>query len=120
MNPPAYPIPARLNLCLSAFVVLACTALLWSSGQVQSWWAVAGIAMAYGLMMNTGYALCHEAEHDILHPNRTVNDVAGMIVTLFFPASFQLRRQGHLGHHLRWNHRGAGDGETKRGQIKRP
>ena len=54
MNPPAYPIPARLNLCLSAFVVLACTALLWSSGQVQSWWAVAGIAMAYGLMMNTG------------------------------------------------------------------
>ena len=101
MNPPAYPIPARLNLCLSAFVVLACTALLWASGQVQSWWAVAGIAVAYGLVMNTGYALCHEAEHDILHPNRTVNDVAGMIVTLFFPASFQLRRQGHLGHHLR-------------------
>src|SRR5580658_8819482 len=51
--------------------------------------------------MNMGYALCHEAEHDIFHPNKTVNDFAGMIITLFFPASFQLRRQGHIGHHLR-------------------
>jgi fatty acid desaturase len=101
MNPPAYPIPGRLNLCLAAFVVLACAALLWASGQVHSWWAVAGIAVVYGFVMNTGYALCHEAEHDILHPNKTVNDIGGMIVTLFFPASFQLRRQGHLGHHLR-------------------
>jgi fatty acid desaturase len=68
---------------------------------VQSWWAVAGIAVVYGFVMNTGYALCHEAEHDILHPNKMVNDIGGMIVTLYFPASFQLRRQGHLGHHLR-------------------
>jgi fatty acid desaturase len=101
MNPPAYPIPGRLNLCLATMVVLVCTALLWASGQVHSWWAVAGLAVAYGLVMTTGYALCHEAEHDILHPHKTVNDLTGMIVTLFFPASFQLRRQGHLGHHLR-------------------
>jgi hypothetical protein len=65
MNPPAYPIPARLNLCLSAFVVLACIALLWASGQVQSWWAVAGIAVVYGFVMNTGY--CRKAGGDVQH-----------------------------------------------------
>jgi fatty acid desaturase len=96
-----YPIPGRLNICLALLVVSLCTTLLWASGQVQSWWAVALIAVIYGFVMNTGYALCHEAEHDIFHPNKTVNDVGGTIVTLFFPASFQLRRQGHLGHHLR-------------------
>lgn len=101
MKSEPYPIPGRLNLWLSAMVMLACGALLWASGQVQSWWAVLAIAFAYGLVMNTGYALCHEAEHDILHPNKAINDVTGILVTLFFPASFHLRRQGHIGHHLR-------------------
>jgi len=101
MTTPNYPIPGRLNLCLASLVVLICATLLWASGQVQSWWAVALIAVVYGFVMNTGYALCHEAEHDILHPNQRVNDISGTIVTLFFPASFQLRRQGHMGHHLR-------------------
>jgi len=77
MTPPQYPIPGRLNLFLALLAVI------------------------YGLVMNTGYALCHEAEHDIFHPRPAINDLAGTIVTLYFPASFQLRRQGHLGHHLR-------------------
>jgi fatty acid desaturase len=101
MNSENYPIPGRLNLCLSVAVMFGCAALLWASSQVHSWWAVLGIAVVYGFVMNTGYALCHEAEHDLLHANRTVNDVAGILVTLFFPASYHLRRQGHIGHHLR-------------------
>jgi len=101
MNAPHYPIPGRLNLCLAAGVVAASATLLWTSSQVHSWWWVALIAAIYAFVMNTGYALCHEAEHDIFHPNKTVNDVAGTVITLFFPASFQLRRQGHMGHHLR-------------------
>src|SRR5258707_8979614 len=101
MSTKAYPIPGGLNLSLAALVVSLCTILLWSSGQVTTWWGVAPLALAYGLVMNTGFALCHEAEHDIFHTNPTVNNAAGMIVTLFFPASFQLRRQGHIGHHLR-------------------
>jgi len=101
MNTKSYPIPGRLNICLALFVVLSCATLLWASGQVHGWWAVALLAVIYGFVMNTGYALCHEAEHDIFHSNKTTNDVWGTIVTLFFPASFQLRRQGHIGHHLR-------------------
>ena len=101
MTPPNYPIPARLNICLALLVAALCVTLLWASGQVHSWWAVASIAVIYGFVMNTGYALGHEAEHDIFHPNKMVNDVGGSIISLFFPASFQLRRQGHVGHHLR-------------------
>jgi len=96
-----YPIPARLNICLAILVVSLCTALLWASGQVRSWAGVLWLAAAYSLVMNTGYALCHEAEHDIFHPNPAINNIAGILMTLFFPASFHLRRTGHLGHHLR-------------------
>jgi len=101
MSTKHYPIPGRLNIALAALVVSLCLLLLWASGRVQDRWLLALLALAYGLVMNTGYALCHEAEHDIFHPNKTVNDTAGMVVTLFFPASFHLRRQGHIGHHLR-------------------
>jgi len=101
MSAKNYPIPARLNIFLAVLVVASCASLLWASSRVQSVWGVALLTLAYGFAMNTGYALCHEAEHDIFHPNKKANDAAGTIVTLFFPASFQLRRQGHLGHHLR-------------------
>lgn len=101
MNAPGHPIPGRLNLCLAALVAGLCLVLLWAAGQVSSGWGIALLALAYGAVMNTGYALAHEAEHDLFHPNRTINNLGGTIVTLFFPASFQLRRQGHIGHHLR-------------------
>jgi fatty acid desaturase len=101
MNSKKFPIPANLNIGLATLVVVACLTLLWASGQVRNWWALGLLSAAYAFVMTTGYALCHEAEHDILHPKKAVNDVAGMIVSLFFPASFQLRRQGHIGHHLR-------------------
>jgi fatty acid desaturase len=101
MSAKSHPVPGLLNICLAMLVVSVCLTLLWASGRVENWGEVCLLAVAYGFAMNTGYALCHEAEHDIFHPNRTVNDGAGMIVTLLFPASFHLRRQGHIGHHLR-------------------
>jgi fatty acid desaturase len=101
MNIEHHAIPGRLNLCLAFVVVSLCTILLWASGQVHHWWGLALLSLAYGFTMNTGYALCHEAEHDIFHTSQTVNDLGGAMISLFFPASFQLRRQGHLGHHLR-------------------
>ena len=96
-----YPIPARLNILLAVLVAVLCTTLLWASGQTHHWWALALLAVAYGFAMNTGYALCHEAEHDMFHPNEKINDLFGSLITIFFPGSFQLRRQGHIGHHLR-------------------
>ena len=59
------------------------------------------LSLAYGVTMNSGYAMLHEAEHNLLHPNPRVNQTVGTILALFFPAPFHLIRQGHIGHHIR-------------------
>ncbi len=59
------------------------------------------LAIAYALLMNSAYAMLHEAEHGLLHGNRRINDTVGAMLALFFPAPFHLLRQGHIGHHLR-------------------
>ncbi|HLX06365.1 MAG TPA: fatty acid desaturase [Thermoanaerobaculia bacterium] len=101
MSRSAFPIPARLNLGIAAVqLVLLCT-ILWAAGQVHGWGWVALLALAYGVTMNSGYAMLHEAEHNLLHPNPVINQTVGAVLALFFPAPFHLIRQGHLGHHIR-------------------
>jgi fatty acid desaturase len=95
------PIPARLNLAVAAVQLVALCALLWAAGRVHDWAGVALLSLAYGVVMNSGYAMLHEAEHNLLHPNRFVNQTVGAILALFFPAPFHLIRQGHIGHHIR-------------------
>jgi fatty acid desaturase len=94
-------IPARLNLGIAAVQLALLCLILWAAGRVHSWSAVAALSLAYGIVMNSAYAMLHEAEHNLLHPNRTVNQVVGTILALFFPAPFHLIRQGHIGHHIR-------------------
>jgi len=96
-----YPVPGRLNLLIAVLQLAALLALLWASGQVTFGWGLLLVALGYGLIMNSAYAMLHEAEHGMLHPNRMVNETVGAILALFFPAPFHLLRQGHLGHHLR-------------------
>ena len=101
MNPARYPIPAKLNLCIAAIQLLALSSILWGAGQVHHWWALALLSLAYGVMMNSGYAMLHEGEHNMLHPNPRINQTVGTLLSLFFPAPFHLIRQGHIGHHIR-------------------
>lgn len=94
-------IPYRANLCITAVLLLSLLGLIVSLSFIQSWWAIALICIGYALVMNASYAMLHEAEHRILHPNLKINDLAGVILALFFPAPFHLIRQGHIGHHMR-------------------
>lgn len=64
------------------------------------WWLVL-LCLGFALVMNSVYSIIHEAEHAMLFSNRRINDVAGTMMALLFPAPFHLIRQGHLGHHLR-------------------
>jgi len=96
-----YPIPGNVNLAVTGLQIAALLSLLWLAGKVNLGWGLLLISLGYGLVMNSGYAMMHEAEHNILHPNRLINNAAGVILGLFFPAPFHLLRQGHLGHHLR-------------------
>jgi hypothetical protein len=56
-----YPIPAPLNLALSAATLVTLVTILSSAGRVHSAWSLLGLAVCYGLMMNMGYALAHES-----------------------------------------------------------
>ena len=96
-----YLIPGRLNLWIAATQLASMLGLMWGAAHVTAWWAVALLALGYGVVMNSAYAMLHEAEHGILHPNRRLNDITGTVLALFFPAPFHLIRQGHIGHHIR-------------------
>ena len=97
----SFRIPARLNLGIAVAQLAAMLGLLWAAGRVAQWWPVALLALGYGVVMNSAYALLHEAEHGMLHPQRGINDAVGTVLALFFPAPFHLIRQGHIGHHIR-------------------
>jgi len=98
---PDFPLPSRLNLTIATLQALALLTLLAAAGAITSGVALAGLAIGYALLMNSAYAMLHEAEHGLLHTNRRLNDFTGAILALFFPAPFHLLRQGHIGHHLR-------------------
>lgn len=96
-----YPIPVRLNLAIFAGLVIVLPLLLIAGGRTDDPFALLGLALVYGVLMNTNYSVFHEATHDVFHPDPRLNHLAGTVMMLFFPASYELFRQGHLGHHLR-------------------
>src|ERR1043165_2099078 len=83
MTGKAYPLPERLDLLMSATVCLTCATALILAGRVESFWALAGLAACYAVVMNTGYAIIHEAEHDLLHPDKKLNHMVGALVSIF-------------------------------------
>jgi fatty acid desaturase len=96
-----HPIPAVTNALILAGQLLALGACFVAAASIEGAWAIAGLALAFGLLMNSVYSVVHEAEHAMLFPNRRANEAAGIVMALFFPAPFHLLRQGHIGHHLR-------------------
>jgi len=98
---PAHPIPWRLNLVIVAVQVAGFAVCCVAAARVESWWGLALLALAFGVLGNAIYSIVHEAEHNLLLPDRRWNDFLGATMALLFPAPFHLIRQGHLGHHLR-------------------
>jgi fatty acid desaturase len=94
-------IPAKLNLGIIIGQLIAIAACCYAAARIRSGWSLAGLALVFGIVMNSVYSIIHEAEHAILFPNRRWNNFAGAFMALFFPAPFHLIRQGHLGHHFR-------------------
>jgi fatty acid desaturase len=94
-------IPGRLNFAIMVAQLVAIAVCVLAAARVESGWALAALAVIFGLVMNSVYSIIHEAEHAMLFSDRRWNDIAGGFMSLFFPAPFHLIRQGHLGHHLR-------------------
>jgi fatty acid desaturase len=95
------PIPNLLNALILIAQLVALAGCFFVASKLPGIWPVVGLAVVFGLLMNSVYSIIHEAEHAILFANRRINDAAGIVMALFFPAPFHLLRQGHIGHHLR-------------------
>lgn len=101
MKSRTYRIPGGTNLVIACVQLAVLPSILWAAGQEVPWWGLLLLSLAYGIAMNSAYAMLHEAEHNLLHPNPTLNQTMGSLLALFFPAPFHLIRQGHIGHHIR-------------------
>jgi fatty acid desaturase len=97
----AAKIPVRLNVVIIVVQLAAIACCCAVAARVHNGWELAGLALVFGVVMNSVYSIIHEAEHAMLFPDRRWNDAAGAVTALFFPAPFHLIRQGHLGHHFR-------------------
>lgn len=93
-----YRIPSTLNLVLAAAVFCLAIALLWLASR-STLPALLALGVAYAFVMLTGYALLHEASHDLLHPKRPVNDSVGAVLGWLFPIAFTLLKVTHVVHH---------------------
>ncbi|NLH83261.1 MAG: fatty acid desaturase [Phyllobacteriaceae bacterium] len=97
----AHPIPGRLNLAILAAASLASLGALAVAVRAEAWWVTALAALAFSFTNNTIFSLHHEAVHGILHPDRRLNEAAGVVCAAFFPTIFAVQRVSHLGHHNR-------------------
>ena len=94
-------LPVRANLAIAIAALAANIALLWAASHAGTWWGVALAAFGFSFTNNTVFSLQHEAVHGHFHPNRRVNDDAGVLFAAFFPTIFAVQRISHLGHHRR-------------------
>lgn len=94
-----YPIPASLNLALCVAQIGGSAGILIWASHTASLWQVILAALLFSYLMQMGFSLLHEAEHNKLHPNRTVNDGFGFVLAAMFPGSYQLMKVAHLNHH---------------------
>ena len=101
MESSKYPIPTGLNLANIVMQLAAAAAILWGGSLATQWWQVGLLSCGFAIVGNSIYAIVHEAEHGLLHPDHRVNELLGAGMALLFPAPYHLIRQGHLGHHRR-------------------
>ena len=94
-------IPALANAGIIVAQLAAIGACVTLAARPLSAWGLLALAAGFGIVMNSVYAIIHEADHGMLFEDRRLNDAGGVLMSLFFPAPFHLLRQGHLGHHLR-------------------
>jgi fatty acid desaturase len=97
----AHRIPSAANAILIMFQLALIASCVYGAATLTNWWAITGVALGFGILMNSVYSIIHESEHRMLFETPWINDAAGIVMALFFPAPFHLLRQGHIGHHLR-------------------
>ena len=94
-------IPVWLNIGIGTAATAVAIGCLWLAGHAPHWSVLVGAACVFSFANNTIFSLLHECVHGSFHPNRGVNDGAGMLFAAFFPTAFTIQRVSHFGHHRR-------------------
>jgi fatty acid desaturase len=94
-------IPLRLNLVIAVAAITVAVTCLWSAAHAPHWTILALAALVFSFANNTIFSLQHECVHGTFHPNRRVNELAGVLFAAFFPTAFAIQRISHFGHHRR-------------------
>src|SRR5262245_16309996 len=84
----AAPIPSRLNLAIAVAAIAVAVACLWCAAHAPHWSILALAAFLFSFANNTIFSLQHECVHGMFHPNRRVNEIAGVLFAAFFPTAF--------------------------------
>jgi fatty acid desaturase len=95
------PIAAKLNVAIAAVAIAVAIACLWLASHAPHWTVLVGAAVVFSFANNTVFSLLHECVHGSFHPNRRVNECAGVLFAAFFPTAFTIQRISHFGHHRR-------------------
>ena len=95
------PIPATLNLVITAVAAFDALACLWLASHAPHWSLLVLAAIAFSFVNNTIFSLLHESVHGLYHPNSKINEVTGPLLAAFFPTSFTILPTSHFGHHER-------------------
>ncbi len=92
------PVPEGTNLALAGLVLVTALAMLWLGSRLPLPGTLA-VGFLFSFLLLTNYALLHEATHDMLHSNRRINWLAGMVLGWLFPVSFTVLHVTHIVHH---------------------
>jgi fatty acid desaturase len=94
-----HPIPTTLNVCGVVVCSALCLGLLYAASHASSLGEVLACAVVFAIALVPLYSLIHEAEHEMLVPNRRWNDLLGRWLCVLFIVSFAFLRHCHLRHH---------------------
>ena len=94
-----FSIPNRLNIVLTVLVIVLSVWCLYYTANTDSVAGMIFVAILFSFVMQTGFSLLHEAEHNKLHRSQRVNDILGFLLATLFPASYRLLKEAHLNHH---------------------
>ncbi len=86
--------PGALLCWRQCFPVFLVAALAYAARPLWGW-----LLLPLALLTNPFWSLIHEAIHDLLHPNKSVNLILGRLLAIMFGAPFRILRLSHLLHH---------------------
>jgi fatty acid desaturase/membrane-associated phospholipid phosphatase len=93
--------PSALNVALALGLVSLLLFLQWLAANATSTPGVVAAGLGFAFLFLPAYTLLHDAEHQVFHRVRWVNEAFGVLLGCCFPGSFTFLRLCHLGHHRR-------------------